>query len=166
MQLVMFLALILNPQVEEYVYEVQIEPRDSLVLTAKFMGYTLGDYYYAVFAYEDGNLFDASAPVKAGLDVFLFQHRNESMEITVVNISAYIQEIGEATDFPTVVDASTSDESYVVWHQSLTEKEGLVTPEDFWDRFGDPKVTEDLFDDIEYMNETGATYRSILQPEE
>lgn len=166
MHVVMFLTLILNPQVEEYIFEVQVEPEDSLVITAEFMGYTMGDYYYAVFADEEGNLFSASAPGKVGLDIFLFQHRYESMEIIIVNVYSYIPEIGEAADFPQVMDASTPEESYIVWHQALTENEGLVTQEDFWDRFGDPTLTEDLFDDIEYRNETGAVYRSILQPEE
>ena len=110
MHLFAVIALLLNTAVEqEFVYEVQQSPEDSVVITAVFMGYSVGDYYHPAFTCDNGDPISAWAPVASnpGLGVFLFQHIGDPVEVTIVNVLMYIPEAGGNMLCPTVMDAST-----------------------------------------------------------
>ncbi|MEA3266697.1 MAG: hypothetical protein U9P42_07120 [Candidatus Fermentibacteria bacterium] len=161
-------ALLSNPAVEqEFIYEIQQSPDDSVVVTACFMGYSLGDYYHAAFTWENGDLFTAWAPTarNPGLGVFLFQHRGDIVEVTIVNVLTYVWEAGDSIMCPTVMDASTPLETYSQWYERISEEFGITTNQEFSEHFGEPEFNEPLFIEYEYLQESEASYRQLLLPE-
>ncbi len=161
-------ALFLNPAVEqEFVYEVQQSPEDSVVITGVFMGYSLGDYYHAAFTHENGDLFTAWAPTarNPGLGGFLFQHRGELVEVTILNALTSVQEAGEII-CSTVMDARTEHETYYQCYERTSEEYGITTNQEFSLHFGEPEFNEPPFMEYEYLQESGACYRQVLLPVE
>lgn len=162
-------ALLLNPAVErEFIYEVQQSPEDSVVITAVFMGYSVGDYYHAAFTHDNGDLFTAGAPTarNPGLGVFLFQHRGEPVEVTIVNVLTYIWEVGGNCMCPTVMDASTQVETYSQWYARTSEEFGITTNQEFSEHFGEPEFIVPPFIEHEYLMQSGACCRQVLLPVE
>ena len=165
MHLFAVITLLLNPAVEqEFIYEVQQSPEDSVVITAVFMGYSVGDYYHAAFTHDNGDLFTAWAPTarNPGLGVFLFQHIGDPVEVTIVNVLTCIWEAGGNILCPTVMDASTKVETYSQWYERASEAFGITTNQEFSEHFGEPEFNEPLFLEYEYLLETGASYRDIF----
>lgn len=125
---------------------------DTVTIAGTFAGYSLGDYYHAVFLLEDGEMVTAWAPRAStpGLDVFLFQHRWNLVEALVVDIPSYLPETGDVL-LPTVIDAY-SGEAYTDWYSGVSAELGIETQQEFHDIFGDPAIEEELFDEWEYVN--------------
>lgn len=162
-------ALLSSPAVEqEFIYEIQQSPDDSVVVTARFMGYSLGDYYHAAFTCENGDLFTAWAPTfrNPGLGVFLFQHRGDIVEVTIVNVLTYVREAGDNIMCPTVMDAGTLVETYSQWYERTSEQFGITTNQEFSEHFGEPEFNEPPFIEYEYLLQSGASYRQVLLPVE
>jgi len=169
MHLLALMALLLNPAVErEFIYEVQQSPDDSVVVTACFMGYSLGDYYHAAFTHDNGDIFTAWAPTarNPGLGVFLFQHRGDPVEVTIVNVLTYVWEVGDNIMCPTVMDASTLMETYSQWYERISEEFGITTNQEFSEHFGEPEFNEPPFMEHEYLQESEACYNQVLLPVE
>lgn len=169
MHLFALITLLLNPAVEqEFIYEVQQSPEDSVVITAVFMGYSLGDYYHPAFTLDNGDLFSVWAPAarNAGLGVFLFQHIGEPVEVTIVNVLIYIPEAGGNMLCPTVMDASTEVETYSQWYERISEEFGITTNQEFNMLFGEPELNVPPFIEYEYLQETGASVRDIFPQSE
>ncbi len=164
MYLLAVCALLLNPAEQEFLFDIQTEPEDTLIITATFLGYSLGDYFYAEFIDENGDIFTVAPPTDRtpGLGVFLFQHRGEPVEVTVVNVLTFIPEAGECI-FPVVMDVGTEQESYSRWYERTAEELGMTEAHDLRNHFGNPETTEEFFLD-EYIQETGASYSNVLQP--
>ncbi len=161
-------ALLSSPAVEqEFIYEIQQSPEDSVVITAIFMGYSLGDYYHAAFTHDNGDLFTAWAPTSRnpGLGVFLFQHRGDPVKVTIVNVLTYVREAGEII-CPTVMDARTNQETYHQWYDRTSEEFGITTNQEFSEHFGEPEFNEPPFIEYEYLLRSGASYRQVLLPVE
>ncbi len=165
MYLLAVCALLLNPEPLENLFEVQTRPEDTLITTATFMGYSLGDYFYAEFTDENGDIFTVDPPTDRtpGLGIFLFLHRGESVEVTLVNVLTFIPEAGECI-FPVVMDAGTEQESYSQWYERTVEELGVTEAHDLRNHFGNPETTEEPFLSNEYILETGSRYSSILLP--
>ncbi|MCK5035714.1 MAG: hypothetical protein KAS73_07475 [Candidatus Sabulitectum sp.] len=162
-------ALLSSPAVEqEFLYEIQQSPDDSVVVTACFMGYSLGDYYHAAFTHDNGDLFTVWAPTarNPGLGVFLFQHIGDPVEVTIVNVLTYVWEAGDNIMCPTVMDASTQVETYSQWYERTSEEFGITTNQEFSEYFGEPEFNEPSFIEYEYLQESGASYRQVLLPVE
>ena len=125
---------------------------DTVSVIGVFAGYSLGDYYHAVFLLEDGEMVTAWAPRSnlPGLDVFLFQHRWEVVEALVVDIPSYLPETGDVL-LPTVIDAYSAV-SYSEWYSSVSAEFGIETQQQFHEIFGDPAIEEELFNEWEYVN--------------
>ena len=167
MYLAVICGLLLNPAPGEDLFEIQTAPEDTLVITVTFMGYSLGDYFYAEFTDENGDLITVDPPpdTTPGLGVFLFQHRGELMEVTFVNVLSYIPEAGEGI-FPAVLNACVEQETYEDWYSRVSEELGLSTAHELRTCYGNPETTEEYFDSNDYITQTGANYRAILKPEE
>lgn len=128
---------------------------DSVEITGVFAGYEMGDYYYAVFIDDEGLIQTAFPPGAAtpGLDVFLFRHRGHKVTVTVVNRQFDLYEAGYQI-VPVVIDAWTPEDSYTEWYAEICREYGIESKAEFHEQFGDPAVTEELFDVDEYMNGT------------
>lgn len=165
MYLLAVCALLLNPAEQEFLFDIQTEPEDTLIIEATFMGYSLGDYYHAAFADENGDLFTAWAPTVRTpcLGVFLFQHRGEPVEVTIVNVLTYIPEAGDII-CPILMDAGVEQETYSQWYDRVSEELGIDTWQELNNHFGEPETTEAPFIEYEYLQETGASYSNVLQP--
>lgn len=166
MYLLAVCVLLLYPAEQELLFEIQTEPEDTLIIEAIFMGYSLGDYFYAEFTDENGDLFTVDPPTDRtpGLGIFLFLHRGELVEVTVVNVLTFVPEAGECI-FPMVMDAGTEQETYSQWYTRTIEELGISTAHELRTHFGFPETTEEPFLSNEYILETGAGYRHIFQPE-
>lgn len=127
---------------------------DTLIVTGTFAGYSLGDYYHAVFLLENGEMVTFWAPGRnrPGLDVFMFLHRWELMDVKVINILTFLHETGRDELLPTVIDANAGGENWREWCDRISEELGVNTVEEFYDYFGDPSVEEELFNEWEYAN--------------
>lgn len=125
---------------------------DTVTVSGTFAGFSLGDYYHAVILLESGEMVTAWAPRSntPGLDIFLFQHRWDLVDVTVVDIPSDIPEAGELF-LPTVVDAF-SEGSYTDWYLQVSEEFGIETQQQFIEHFGDPAIDEPLFDEWAYVN--------------
>ena len=126
---------------------------ENYIVTGIFAGYTLADYYHAVVLLPDGIMQFLWAPRAdtPGLDVFLFEHRWELIDLTVENKPNDIREAGDPF-LPTIVDASGGGENYTEWYAEAAEELCLETQEDFSNHFGNPADTQELFDDWAYAN--------------
>ncbi|MCP4647607.1 MAG: hypothetical protein GY852_07715, partial [bacterium] len=115
---------------------------------------------HAAFTDEKGNLFTAWAPTNRtpGLGIFLFLHRGEPLEVTIVNVLTYVPEAGEI-HCAFLMDAQSDEESYLQWYMRSSEEFGISTAQEFKDYFGDMEVNEPLFSEYEYLEETGASYK-------
>ncbi len=122
---------------------------DTLEITGVFAGYSMGDYYYAVFLKEDGSIIDTAFPPGGstpGLDVFLFMHRWEEVTVLAENRQFDLYEAGHQI-VPVIVDARAGDESYGDWFETVVEEMGIKTARGFHEAFGDPVETEPLVDE-------------------
>ncbi len=134
------------------------------MITAVFLGYSVGDYYHAAFAHDNGDLFTAWAPTarNPGLGVFLFLHKGAPLNVTIVNVLTYILEAGGNIICPIVMDASTDMETYTQWYQTVSDEFGIITNQEFSTHFGEPEFNEPQFLEYEYLQETENTYRGIF----
>ncbi len=121
---------------------------DTLEITGVFAGYSMGDYYYAVFFSEDGMMETTFVPGVStpGLDVFLFMHRWEEVTVLAENRQFDLYEAGYQI-VPVIVDARAGDENYMHWFDTVVEEMGIKTAEEFHEVFGDPVETEPLVDE-------------------
>jgi len=129
---------------------------DSVEITGVFAGYEMGDYYYAVFIDDEGFVQTAFPPGGAtpGLDVFLFIHRGQRVVATVENRHFDLYEAGYQI-VPVVVDVRTSEENYTDWYREICIEYGIEDSSEFHLLFGNPAVTEELFNVNEYLNGSG-----------
>lgn len=156
-------VMLLIPAPDELLFEIQQNPEDSVVITGTFMGYSLGDYYHAAFIDGNGDLFSAWAPTARtpGLGIFLFQHKGEQVEVTIVNVLTYIREAGDII-CSFVMDARTDSETYQEWYALTSEEYGIFTESDFIEHYGSPELDEPTFLEYEYLQETGAEFLYII----
>jgi len=128
---------------------------DTLEITGVFAGYSMGDYYHAVFISEDGMMETTFVPGVStpGLDVFLFMHRWEEVTVLAENRQFDLYEAG-CQIVPVIVDASAGGESYTDWFDTVVREMGIKTAGEFHEAFGDPIETEPLVDE-------GALYSSL-----
>ncbi len=126
---------------------------ENYIVTGTFAGYIRVDYYHAVILLPDGIMEYLWAPRgdTPGLDVFLFDHRWELIDVTVENKPNDIREAGDPF-LPTIIDASGGGENYTEWYAEAAEELGLETQEDFNNHFGSPADTQELFDAWAYAN--------------
>ncbi len=129
------------------------ESPDTLEIVGVFAGYEMGDYYHAVFIDDEGNLQTAFSPGAAtpGLDVFLFRYRGQRVLATAVNREFDLYEAGYQI-VPVVIDVWTPEERYTEWYREICTEYGIESSEEFHEQFGDPAVTEELFDVDEYLS--------------
>lgn len=125
---------------------------DTVEITGMFAGYSLGDYYHAVIIDDEGQMFTlwAPNPQTPGLDVFLFQHRGELVSVKAVERSVVLFEAGNQL-ITIAVDARTQEETYSQWFERISLEYGIETGADFHEVFGDPAVTEELVNELEYQ---------------
>ncbi len=163
MYLLALCLMLLVPLEQEFLFEIQQGPENSVVIEGTFMGYSLGDYYHAAFTDENGNLFTAWAPTARtpGLSNYLFQHRGEVVKITVVNVLTNIPEAGDIV-CAFVMDARTDEDTYQGWYASVLGEFGISAQQEFDDHFGAAELEEPLFVEHEYLEETGGEYRNII----
>lgn len=163
MNLLLLFALLLVPAEQEILFEIQENPEDSVIIEGIFMGYSLGDYYHAVFTDENGDLFSAWAPTARtpGLGIFLFLYIGEPVEVTIVNVRTTIWEAGDII-CAFVMDARAGEETYQDWYGSVSEEYGIFTQFDFAEHFGTPELDGPPFVEYVYLEETGASYRNVV----
>jgi hypothetical protein len=122
---------------------------DTLEITGVFAGYSMGDYYYAVFLKEDGSIIDTAFPPGGstpGLDVFLFMHRWEEVTVLAENRQFDLYEAGHQI-VPVIVDAHAGEDSYTDWFRAVRDETGISTAQEFHEAFGNLMDTEPLFDE-------------------
>jgi hypothetical protein len=131
--------------------------QDTIEIAGIFVGYSLGDYYHAVFLDEEGYMITAYAPngLTPGLDVFLFQHRGSRVVVKAVTREVELFEAGKQI-ITLVVDCWAPGETYSQWCGRMKLEHEIETQEEFTDLFGDPALTERLFDEMVYMNGSSA----------
>ncbi len=121
---------------------------DTLEITGVFAGYSMGDYYHAVFINEDGMMETTFVPGVSTpcLDVFLFMHRWEEATVLAENRQFDLYEAGYQI-VPVIVDARAGGESYTDWFEAVVREMGIKTTGEFHEAFGDPIETEPLVDE-------------------
>lgn len=155
---VLCVAVLLLPGEFPVPDEQEPQPQDTVEIVGIFAGYSLGDYYHAVFIDDDGIMITAYAPnrLTPGLDVFLFQHRGCRVVAKAVTRNVDLFEAGKQI-ITVVVDCMSSGETYSQWYNRIKLEHGIEIQEEFNALFGDPALTEQLFDEVMYVNGSSAT---------
>lgn len=101
--------------------------RETKSLTGEFIGFEAGDYLHAVIRQPDGKT--ASFFLERGMELFLVDHQNQPLELTVQVVDTDIPEAGGVTTIERLSAIRAGDQTFAEWWKTAEPSFGTLLDE-------------------------------------
>lgn len=101
--------------------------RETKSLKGEFIGFEAGDYLHAVIRQPDGET--ASFFLERGMELFLVDHQNQPLELTVQVVDADIPEAGGVTTIERLSAIRAGDQTFAGWWTTAEPSFGKLLDE-------------------------------------